>query len=134
MTDFYDGPRRGIADFRGVPHLFESTFANIGNVPGNEQDVFRLSPVASEVFQLAIEDWSIWIRWETALRRGETAPETHPALPIDRARHHELESLLSVMLVIDEDHCVMAHALFSCSTGSRPLGGVAWSPILPAVK
>jgi hypothetical protein len=24
MTDYYDGPRGGIADFRGTPHLYES--------------------------------------------------------------------------------------------------------------
>lgn len=28
LTDWYDGPRRGIADYRGRPHLFESEWSD----------------------------------------------------------------------------------------------------------
>lgn len=28
VTDYHDGPRRGIADFNGKPHLFVSEFEN----------------------------------------------------------------------------------------------------------
>ena len=136
MTDYYDGPRGGIADFQGVPHVYESTYANVGDTPDESVDVFRLSPVALEVFALAIEDWSIWLRWETAFHRGEIIPaDTHPALQIDRARHDELKRLLAGKLSISDDCCLLAHAEFRVrhdpnhsGLGFRPLE-VAWTPL-----
>ena len=137
MTDFYDGARGGIADYRGVPHVYESTFADVGDVPGDAIDVFRLSPVAPHLFTLAIEDWAIWLRWETAFYRGETPHDTHPALPVDRDRHTELERLFLGKLVIHDDDHVLAHADFRVGNdpshsglGFRPLE-VSWSPVAP---
>jgi len=34
MTDYYDGPRKGIADFAGQPHFFESGL-------NDDNDAFR---------------------------------------------------------------------------------------------
>lgn len=137
MTDFYDGARGGIADFNRVPHIYESTFADIGDVPDDSIDVFRLSPIATDLFTLALEDWAIWLRWESAFHRGETPHDTHPALPIDRDRHTELEHLLSGQLVIDNDSFILAYAEFRvCNVpthsglGFRPLE-VSWSPARP---
>lgn len=36
MEDYYDGPRRGIANFRGAPHLYESERDS-----GGYSEVFR---------------------------------------------------------------------------------------------
>ena len=113
MTDYYDGPRGGIADFRGVPHVYESTYADVADKPGVAIDVFRLSPVIPEIFGLALEDWGIWLRWETALHRGELTPDdAHPALLVDRIRHEELNRQLSGQLIIADDGCILAHAEF----------------------
>jgi hypothetical protein len=90
VPDWYDGPRRGIANFEGEPHLFESEFADIEDA----DDVFVLSPVSDETFRLALEKWQIWRRWERAFHAGETPMDTHPALPEDRKRWEELQRLL----------------------------------------
>ena len=106
MTDYYDGPRVGIADYLGQPHIYESLFDN------GELDLFRLSPLDNELFQLALEDWEIWLRWEAAFHAGLTPHETHPALPADRVRHHELAPILKQRLVIDEMDFVTARGEF----------------------
>lgn len=137
MTDYYDGPRGGVADYHGVPHVYKSTGADIGDVPGGIIDVFRLSPIPPEVFKLALEAWTIWRRWETAIHLGETsADDTHTSLQIDRARHHELEHLLAGRLEIAEDCRIFAHAEFRIKecpehsgTGFRALE-VSWTPIV----
>lgn len=95
MTDYYDGPRGGIASFRGRPHVYESMFADARDA---YSDVFELRPVDDETFRLALEDWEMWLRWEDAFARGATSIETHPALPVDRARHDELAPLLASRL------------------------------------
>jgi len=109
MTDYYDGPRGGIADFCGVPHVYESEFSDTAN---DYTDLFRLSPISPELFQLALEDWAIWLRWEAAYKRGDTPHETHPALPDERARYDELERLLSGKLEIDPQNHVTVTAEF----------------------
>ena len=136
MTDYYDGPRGGIADFLGVPHVYESTYADVADKPGVANDVFRLSSVAPEIFELALEDWAIWLRWETAFHRGELTPDdAHPALLVDRVRHEELKRLLSSQLVIAKHGWVLAHAEFRVRNapnhsglGFHPLE-VAWTPL-----
>jgi hypothetical protein len=84
MTHFYDSPRRGITSFGGVPHLYESRFSDMDL---GKEDSFLLMPIAIEVFELALEDWAIWCRWEKAFKQGQVSLDTHPALPDDANRH-----------------------------------------------
>lgn len=58
-------------------------------------------PIDPETFDLALEDWAIWLRWSAAFHRGETTRETHPAMPEDRDRHEEPRRLLEGRLTID---------------------------------
>ena len=83
MTDYYDGPRRGVADFDGVPRLYECEW---DNALDDFEPTFRLSPVPEDVFALALESWAIWRRWETAFHEGRATQASHPALPEDAAR------------------------------------------------
>lgn len=118
VTDYYDGPRCGIADFDGKPHVYESMWDDGSD---NYSDVFRLSPVSDSLFSLALEKWTIWRRWETAFHCGEAPQDTHPALPADRTRHDELQQLLEGQLTIDDDN-------FVCATGEfRPRIDDSWS-------
>jgi hypothetical protein len=79
VTDWYDGPRGGIADFCSKPHLFQSNF--IDSAPDDATEVFLLVPLDPDVVQLALEDWCIWRRWETAFYSNTATQATHPALP-----------------------------------------------------
>lgn len=92
---FYDGPRFGIADYGGRPHLYESRWVPSRQRWEGESDyVFWLSPVSQELFKAALEDWAIWERWEAAFHDGQADESTHPALPEDRARHEHLQVML----------------------------------------
>ncbi len=130
MTDYFDGPRGGIADYQGRPHLYESIFDDDA---GEYSDIFRLSPIPEDLFELALEDWQIWLRWETAFHNGTTSQDTHPALPADRQRHDELDAILKDRLSIDESNCFTALGEFrvrddpdGSGRGFRPLE-VKWS-------
>lgn len=105
LTDWYDGPRRGIAEYGGRPHRFESEWSD-------GEDIFLLMPLDADTLALALEDWAIWRRWETAFHLGETSLETHPALPEDRARHETLQRLLEGRLAIDPALATRATAEF----------------------
>ena len=127
-TDYYDGPRRGVADFNGQPHFYESCWADIDG----EDDVFLLTPISPDTLALALEAWAIWLRWEAAFRAGLTTRETHPAMPEDRTRHAELESLLKSQLTTNMSLAIPAKARFDdsqCDQTGRRLDRVAWTVV-----
>jgi hypothetical protein len=130
--DWYDGPRQSIADFHGNPHVFQSEWNDDEDLYA---DSFLLLPIDRDTFLLALEDWAIWRRWETAFHQGKAAKDTHPALPQDRGRHEELQRLLDGRLVVDPAHAVRMRAEFrvredpeSSGHGSHPLE-VRWEEL-----
>ncbi|HVH47990.1 MAG TPA: hypothetical protein VM925_36900 [Labilithrix sp.] len=108
MTDFYDGPRSGIADFDGRPHAYVSRLGD----RQNDDDVYELRAVDEETLKLALEDWQIWSRWEEAFYSQKVTLETHPALPEDLARHEEIAAVLPSRLETLPGPVTRAHAEF----------------------
>ena len=115
VTDYYDGPRKGIADFQGEPHIYESIF---DESKGKYSELFRLAPIAPETFWAAMEDWAIWQRYELAYHSGKADLSSHPALPHETQRHSELEAILEKVLVIDVHKAITRIARF------EPLGNI----------
>ena len=131
MTHYYDGPRRGLASFRGQPHLYESRFSDVDS---ESEDTFLLMPVSQGTLELALESWEVWLRWETAFREGRTSQETHPALPADAARFAVLDVELAARLTIDPSASLCATGAFrsrlgsSTEPGTSPRLEVEWAP------
>jgi len=100
VFDYYDGIRTGIANFHGVPHYYERPFDEALN---DWADYFLLKPIDQETFRLAMEDWAIWQQWYVAWQTGKTPSETHPALPEDRARHDQIQSVVVQHFVVNAD-------------------------------
>jgi hypothetical protein len=120
MTDYYDGPRGGIANYCELPHVYRTLWADIDR---NRPDVFELIPIDGQTLTLALEDWAIWRRWEAAFHRGETSQDTHPALPEDRLRHEELTALLHRLLPDRSSTAITAIADFDWPPPGSPLWG-----------
>jgi hypothetical protein len=57
VTDYYDGPRSGVASLGGRPHVYRSLWQD--QADDWDDDRFELSPIAPEVLALALEDWAI---------------------------------------------------------------------------
>ena len=91
VNDYWDGPRRGIAEVSGRLHIYESPF---NETKDDYEEFFWVSPIEPDLLALVLEDWDIWNRWSDAFDRGEASRETHPALPQDRTRHDDLQNLI----------------------------------------
>lgn len=91
MHHYYDGPRLGIAELRGVPHVYEAEFDHSAEEFG---DTYFLSPVEPGLLALVLEEWAIFCRWQESHRRGEVGVESHPALPNERRRYEELKAAI----------------------------------------
>ncbi|MFG0320088.1 MAG: hypothetical protein ACF8XB_22640 [Planctomycetota bacterium JB042] len=125
ISDRYDGPTGGLADFRGSPHLYETQWSAERRQFGPR---FTLSPVDEVTLVLALEDWAIWLRWERAFKAGAVGQATHPALPEDRERHEELRRLLQPRLVLDARRAFEVNGEFrwQACDGGEPLLQVRW--------
>jgi hypothetical protein len=88
--------------------------------------VYELRPIDDETFQLAMEHWQIWRRWEVAFHSGKTDLETHPALPEDRLRFTELEALLASRLPPQGDPIVLIGLFRGIFFGRKNDMKVAW--------
>ena len=100
VTEYHDGPRGGVADFDGAPHVYRSISLD-ADERAQDEDRFELSPAAPDVLELALEDRAIWLRWREAFDAGRTTVETHPALPADARRHADIAAVLRRALAID---------------------------------
>ena len=112
VNDYYDGPRLGIADVDGVPHIYEAEFDHSSEEYGV---TYFVSPVDENLMALVLEDWGIWLRWDSARKRGDAPVESHPALPQDRERHEALKIAIGDRLRVDRAHAKHLKARFETS-------------------
>lgn len=102
INDYYDGPKEGIATFKGKPHQY--LFLDEEAIDeDNWLELFELKPLDAATFELAMESWQIWLRWEKAFYSKETTLDTHPALPEERQRYEEIEKILKSKLQMNEE-------------------------------
>ena len=112
VNEYYDGPRLGIAEVHGVPHIYEAEFDHNTDEYG---DTYFVSPVDPELLALVLEDWEIWLRWQAAHERGDVTLASHPALPAERQRHDALKSAIGNRLKSDPVNRSYLKAKFSYS-------------------
>lgn len=132
IFDYQDGPRIGIADHDGAPHRYALDFDPEAVEYLNTYSLVR---IPDDLFQLAMEDWAIWRRWETSFHHGLTSMETYPALPQDRNRHALLANLLVEKFARLTSEALVVHGQFTRriddswnGIGAHPLQ-VKWTPV-----
>jgi hypothetical protein len=126
VNDYFDGPRGGVADYLGKPHVYKCDWNDAAD---DWSELFSLSPIGSATFRLVQEDWQIWRRWKSAFDRGQLAEgDQHPALAIDRTRHEEIRAVLTTALQIDAANAIRAIPEFRGSLEPLALE-VRWSQI-----
>lgn len=90
-SEWYDGPRAGLADIDGKPHYFENhDYDHTG-----EADEYQVWPASEAAVTLERERWAIFARWNERHEAGEVGPETHPGHGGIDSRYDELELLLA---------------------------------------
>ena len=124
VNGYYDGPRLGIADVDGVPHVYEAEFDHSSDEYG---DTYFASPVDENLMALVLEDWEIWLRWESAFKAREASVESHPALPQDRDRHRALQLAIGDRLRADRERAKYLKARFE--NGPNGNLSVEWRPV-----
>jgi len=122
VNDFYDGPRLGVANLHGKPHIYQAEFSDgLDDYTGS----FWLREIDQNLLTLVLEDWAIWLRWNKAYKQGSATIESHPALPDDQARHNEISLLIGDQLTAKAGSSIIKLGSFR---GSVPNGlEVTWT-------
>jgi hypothetical protein len=93
IFDVHDIPTKGIADYNGVHHSFERMF----DIERDDfDDFFTLFRIENRTFELAMEHWKNWRKWESDASRGKKSIDTHPALAAPTALSSLLNEKLSI--------------------------------------
>jgi hypothetical protein len=128
VNDYYDGPRLGIAEVNGIPHIYEAEFDHNSEEFG---DTYFLSPVDKELLSLILEDWKIWLRWDVAFKKDEVTIETHPALLADRERYEAIKLAIGDRLRVNTKEAIYLKAEFRNLPAGKEWDGleVQWSSL-----
>ena len=130
VTDYCDGPRKGVADYRGTPHYFRSVFDEESD---DWSEVCILTPLDQDTYRLLMESKEIWERWLEAYETGATTHDSHPALPEDANRSKELDEIIEPKIQIDPLTAIRVKGSFEADDRSKPSNHreyrVRWLPI-----
>ncbi|MEK3876478.1 hypothetical protein [Paenibacillus sp. FSL M7-0420] len=88
ITDWWDGPKNGFADFNGTVHCFGRSFDDLND---EWSDLYLLRPVSIEEYSLQIESYKLFLNW----KNDKDTTRTHPSSDMENKRYHEIEHLLS---------------------------------------
>lgn len=114
VHDYYDGPRLGIAEWNGVPHIYEAEYDHSTEEYG---DTYFLSPIEPELLVLVLEDWNIWLRLAAARKKNEVPADPHGVLPIDSERFAVVKKSIGDRLRSDPGNRRHMRAAFNGRTG-----------------
>jgi hypothetical protein len=104
VNEYFDGPRKGFANYQGSPHAYLSEW---DEQTDDWKTVYLLSPISEEQLGLAREDWDIFRRWASAHRAQSLTPDDIcPALAGDWPRLKQLEPLVNGALAVDKRQAV----------------------------
>lgn len=110
VDDFYDCPRSGVAEYRGVPHAYQCEW---DDETDDWSPTFALSAIDEEQLAIVKEAWAIWRRYQARFYASSLQPgDEHPALATDRQRHDELRPCVDQILQIDETIAIRVCAEF----------------------
>jgi hypothetical protein len=115
VYEYHDGPRKGIANFHGVPHYFECVFDDKSD---EYSDRYLLTRLDQQALKAGMENWEIFLRWRTAFDSGKAGRETHPALPPDKNQYDETRRTLDNALASSEGKRIRAKGEFEVSGDS----------------
>ncbi|MBO0593993.1 hypothetical protein I2486_21545 [Cellulophaga sp. E16_2] len=91
VNDYWDGPIEGVADFQGKPHKFKLLFDE------NEDDYstdYELQKISVKEFDLILQSWSLWIKWNNKDDKTKEEFDSHPVLPTDKEKREKIEAQL----------------------------------------
>jgi hypothetical protein len=95
--DWYDGPRRGLADVNGSAHYFQGVYDYHETEPDEDSPYsdYFVWPVSETGMAMEREQYVIFAEWRMCFEAGTANTDTHPVHGGINSRYDELETLLA---------------------------------------
>lgn len=117
FAEWCDGPRAGVVDFQGQPHLYLSDFADVDNV-GAEEILMLMSLVPAESDQLALDllaAGGVWSHCGNVVYSGDDGTIYAPSDNTDLARwqrawdnFYTVWNVFKTRMVSSAESCLLA--------------------------
>lgn len=116
VNQFYDCPILGVADFRGVPHIYQA----IMDTPElADQHIYHLMAIDEELLRLVVEGWELWIQ----KIEGSTNSSEQVS---NETRRLELKEMVDDRLIADPEKSFVMKADFRKQSESQSSWKVCW--------
>jgi len=89
--DWYDGPRVGIANVKGIAHRFSLNFSEEGD---EYLDTFQICPINKIDLSYEVEQWKLFVDWNNEYELGKADTSRHPGNGGINKRWDELQTIL----------------------------------------
>ncbi len=117
VSDYYDGPRQGVANFQGRPYFYDCILGK-----ADYTNHFQLTPIPTPSLKFIFEEDQISQRWQALRRSGAEVDDDKPYLPVDEARYLQLRSILAPLLKTDSKQSVTREGHFRTIQGRLEVG------------
>ena len=101
ISDWYDGPRAGAAEYEGKPYWYRSVYLD-SEEWNPDEDRFELTPLTPEVLAWELEQTEMFNRWDAARKDGTVIwnedESTFGAFPDELPRYRELSTNIDAYL------------------------------------
>jgi hypothetical protein len=119
----WDRPRRGVALKGDQLVYFECRYDEAEDDYSPE---YGVKPISRDLLPPIAERRAIFNRWSDALHAANTKIETHPALPVDRARWDELGGMIDPEMKMDWSTAPLARPKFRRAEGEQDSWELDW--------
>lgn len=116
-------PLSGVADCDGRPYFYQRLF---DEALDDWSDQYLLRAIDRETVEKALKRKDIFLRWRAAFDANQTAIDTHPALPSDRAQYDLLSKAINDKIAQPDTSPIKRIGHFEVSSPDGELGKVTW--------
>jgi len=92
VWDYYDGPRTGISEYKGVPHYFCCLW---DKQTSNYSEKFELMEIEHLFLKAAKTNWKTFREWELKFHSGQVQHESHPGHRGNNPEYDRIEDELT---------------------------------------
>lgn len=109
VTDYCELPRKGIADYNGVPHYFVSLFDDNSN---DWSDIFMLFKIDNHLFDLSLIAWAIERRFSVSKIEEDIQYNRISALPEEKNKLNSIINHIETKISINPHAAAYVYGKF----------------------
>ena len=126
VQNYWDGPIEGVADYLGVPHKYKLLFDENNN---DYSAYYELKQISAKEFDLTLQSWSLWIKWNGKKHKTKEEFNSHPVLPNNRIEYEKIEDRLKKLSELNNSNKFRVKGVFNRLNSDHHNFKVHWKAV-----